>query len=60
MSLLNDESYCVTPCEQRDCERNIKYNPPTTDLCWMTTFDDSNEDKTHESCQWKIKKRRCR
>lgn len=53
-----DKSYCVTPCKRKDCERNIKYNPPEQELVWMTTFDDDNPDPMHKGCAWKIKKRK--
>ena len=52
-----DKSYCSTDCDQRDCERNIKYNKPTEQYYSVTTFDtlDSNgELKTdHTECIWK-------
>ena len=55
---MGDKSYCVTPCKRKDCERNIKYNPPEQELVWMTTFDNDNPDPMHKGCAWKIKKRK--
>ena len=55
MSML-DRSYCSTICPQKDCERNIGYNRPTGNRYSVTTFDDSNPDKTHKDCTWKRKK----
>ena len=53
---MYDKSYCSTLCDQKDCERNLKYNKPDTQYYSVTTFDDSNPDKSHKSCEWKIKK----
>ena len=53
---MYDKSYCATECEDCDCERNIKFNKPETRFYSMTTFDDSNPDKMHKRCPWKIKK----
>lgn len=53
---MYDKSYCNCDCPQRDCERNIKYNPPKHRYFSMTTFDTDNPDKTHKNCMWKIKK----
>ena len=53
-----DKSYCATECEDRDCERNIKYNKPETRYYSMTTFDDINPDKMHKCCPWRINKER--
>lgn len=55
MSML-DRSYCSTICPQKDCERNIGYNHPKGNRYSVTTFDDSNPDKTHKDCRWKRKK----
>ena len=53
---MYDKSYCSTLCDQKDCERNLKYNKPETQYYSVTTFDDSNPDKSHKTCKWKIKK----
>lgn len=53
---MYDKSYCATLCEQKDCKRNLRYNKPETQYYSVTTFDDSNPDKSHKSCEWKIKK----
>ena len=53
---MGDKSYCATECEDCDCERNIKFNKPETRFYSMTTFDDSNPDKMHKRCPWRIKK----
>lgn len=55
MSMI-DRSYCSTICPQKDCARNAGYNRPDTQYYSMTTFDDSNPDKTHKNCKWKVKK----
>lgn len=48
-----DISYCVTPCEQADCKRNLRYWDPPTTVCSMTSFDSDNPDTTHKNCEWK-------
>lgn len=53
---MYDKSYCATECEDSNCERNIKFNKPETRFYSMTTFDDSNPDKMHKRCPWRIKK----
>lgn len=55
---MYDKSYCSTPCDQQDCERNLKHNKPGTKYYSVTTFDDSNPDKSHKTCKWKIKIRK--
>ena len=52
-----DTSYCSTPCEQKNCVRNIKYNKPTEKYYSVTTFDDDNPDPKHISCIWKLLRR---
>lgn len=49
-----DITYCVTPCEQKNCKRNLKYWEPPTAYCSMSCFDDKNEDTMHATCdsQW--------
>ena len=49
---MYDKSYCATECDQKDCDRNLKYNKPYTKFFSVTTFDDSNKD--HKHCKWKI------
>lgn len=51
---MYDRSYCATFCNQKNCERNLKYNKPKTRYYSVTTFDDSNPDKSHKNCKWKI------
>lgn len=51
---MNDKSYCATECNDRNCERNIKFNKPTTKYYTVTTFDNIHEN--HKKCIWKIKK----
>ena len=55
-----DKSYCATSCDQKDCERNFRFNPPDEEYYSMTTFDDLDENgnvkSNHESCIWKVKK----
>ena len=53
---MYDKSYCVTVCDQKDCERNIRFNKPKETYYSVTTFDDTHKD--HEKCIWKIKNRR--
>lgn len=53
---MYDKSYCATECEDSNCERNMKYNKPETRIYTATTFDDSNPDKMHKRCPWRIKK----
>lgn len=53
---MSDRSYCSGDCPQKDCERNLKYNKPQTIRFSVTTFDESNPDKTHKNCKWKIRK----
>lgn len=54
---IYDKSYCSTFCNQKDCERNLRFNKPSTKYYSVTTFDDSNPDVEHKSCIWKIKKK---
>lgn len=49
-----DKSYCATECDQKDCERNIKFNKPLEKIYTVTTFDDTHD--SHIYCPWKIKK----
>lgn len=51
---MYDKSYCSTPCDQKDCERNLRFNKPQGKYYSVTTFDDTH--KYHENCLWKIKK----
>lgn len=51
---MNDMSYCSTPCEQKRCARNLKYNQPPDKYYSVTTFDDSNPDPKHNECVWMI------
>ena len=51
---MYDKSYCSTPCDQKNCERNLKYNKPKTRYYSVTTFDEDNSDKSHKNCKWKI------
>lgn len=53
---MYDKSYCATECEDSSCERNIKFNKPTEKIYSASTFDDSNPDKMHKRCPWRIKK----
>lgn len=57
---MADKSYCATFCDQRDCERNTRFNKPTEKYYSMTTFDDLDENGNpkinHKDCIWKIKK----
>lgn len=53
---IYDKSYCSTPCNRKDCERNLKYNKPMTKYYSVTTFDDINLDKSHKDCEWRIEK----
>ena len=51
-----DKSYCSTFCDQKDCERNLRFNKPQERYYSVATFDDSNSDQKHATCGWKIKK----
>lgn len=51
---MYDMSYCATLCDQKDCERNFRFNPPDEEYYSMTTFDDVHDD--HTNCPWKLKK----
>ena len=57
---MYDKSYCATECNDKNCERNIKFNKPETRIYSMTTFDDLDEQGNikinHKNCKWKIKK----
>lgn len=53
---MYDKSYCSTFCDQKDCERNLRFNKPQEKYYSAATFDDSNPDQHHKTCRWKIKK----
>lgn len=53
---MYDKSYCSTYCNQKDCERNLRFNKPATKFYSVTTFDDIDPDSNHKHCAWKIKK----
>lgn len=53
---MYDKSYCSTFCDQKDCERNLRFNKPQEKYYSVSTFDDSNPDQNHATCGWKIKK----
>ena len=55
--MMYDKSYCATECEDCNCERNIKFNGPKIGIYSVSTFDNSNPDKTHKRCSWRIEKR---
>ena len=54
---MYDKSYCSADCEDETCERNLKFNKPETRIYSVTAFDDSNPDKKHKRCPWRIKKK---
>ena len=51
-----DKSYCSTFCDQKDCERNLRFNKPQERYYSVATFDNSNPDQKHATCGWKIKR----
>ena len=53
---MYDKSYCNTVCDQKDCERNLRYHKPLTKYYSVTTFDDAHDD--HKNCIWKETERR--
>ena len=53
---MNDMSYCSTKCLRLDCERNMRYNKPTTKYYSATGFDCKNKDPLHKTCKWMRKK----
>ena len=52
---MYDKSYCATTCDQKDCERNVRFNKPQEKYYSVTTFDNIHHD--HHNCPWKIEKR---
>lgn len=49
-----DMSYCATPCDQKDCKRNLKYHKPKSEYYSVTYFDGPGIENTHKKCKWKI------
>ena len=55
--MMKDKSYCSTPCNRMDCERNLRFYKPEEEYYSVTTFDDNNSDPSHKSCMWRIPKK---
>ena len=53
---MYDKSYCSCNCEDKNCERNLKYNKPKTRIYTVSKFDETNIDPLHKRCPWRIKK----
>lgn len=53
---MYDKSYCGCNCEDKNCERNLKYNKPKTRIYTVSKFDETNTDPLHKRCPWRIKK----
>lgn len=50
-----DKSYCSTVCDQKDCERNLRFNKPDTKYYSVAEFD--RGEPSHEKCIWKVKRK---
>lgn len=53
---MGDRSFCATECEQKNCERNIKYHEPGNifKIYTVSKFDVDNPDPKHKTCEYKI------
>lgn len=52
--MLDDITFCVTPCEEKCCRRNLRYNKPNKKYISMCDFDKTNSDIFHKYCEHKL------
>ena len=52
----DDKCYCATPCDQKDCERNLNFYKPTEEYYSVMYFDGIEKDKKRKDCRYKIRK----